>query len=561
MVQAQPAQPEDVAPDVLPGTLAECVGLTQQLRFAGENPLAAGVADLLNGLDAARLRMYDRVLLTAATKAAVAAAEGRHLRVVAQCLAAERDTSLGDASPHIKDPGPEGWGEEPLSQEHADRMFAQWQDPTEMAARCRREELRLGLRLSPAGMYAVAEQARQLDGPYVRARELMLEGILTRQQWFVLRKSTRAVPDELLAEVLELVLPKVAESTRRELQRHIDRVLAKLLPDRGALEHAKARKGRRVEVWHDEIDTEDADGKTIVRESALRAVSDPVQVHRIAQLIEGHARWMRDKARSEAKATEKDALLAMRAARKQHGKGSREHADAIAVWQEAKRRRQGVFKQGLAAWRFDALADLAERGTLVAHDGAPLIAKEREVLPVMVTSVQTAFGLADDPGELRGLGILPAPVVRDLVAAAKAWLVAIVDHTGQAVAVKRYKPTAAIRDWLIATKPTCVAPWCDSPVEWAEDDHLDEWRPPPDPERTESQPAGGPTSPDNLHPECKTTHQLKTHRHLDVVRDDDGGHTVITHSGHEYRREPHRLLPEIGKGWGATGDPDEPPPF
>ncbi|HEU4676599.1 MAG TPA: hypothetical protein VFS29_11455, partial [Motilibacteraceae bacterium] len=156
---------------------------------------------------------------------------------------------------------------------------------------------------------------------------------------------------------------------------------------------------------------------------------------------------------------------------------------------------------------------------------------------------------------------LPAPVVRDLVAAAKSWLVALVDGTGQAVAVKRYKPTAAIRDWLIATKPTCVSPWCDAPVEWAEDDHLDEWKPPPDPEKPESQPAGGPTSPDNLHPECKTTHQLKTAKHLDVIRDDDGSHTVITHSGHRYRREPHQPLPEIGKGWGTPRDPDEPPPF
>ncbi|MGN6330508.1 MAG: hypothetical protein ACTHOD_02515, partial [Motilibacteraceae bacterium] len=470
MVHGQAVQEKDVVPDVLPGSLAECVGLSQQLRFAGENPLATGVADLLNGLDGAKLRMYDRVLLTAATKAAVAAVEGRHLRPVAQCLAAERDGSLGDASPHIKDPGPEGWGEQPYSDQEADRMFAQWQDPTEMAARCRREELRLGMRLSPAGMYAVAEQARQLDGPYARARELMLQGVMTRQQWHVLRTSTRAVPEELLAEVLDLVLPQVEKTTTKELQRHIDRVLAKLLPDRGALEHEKARTGRRVEVWHDQVDTDDTDGRTLVRESTLRAVSDPTQVHRIAQLVEGHARWMRDKARSQAKATEKDAQLAMRAAWKQHGEGSPEHVAALEVWQEAKKRRQQVFKQGLSAWRFDALADLAERGTLAAHDGAPLVAKEREVLPVTVVSLETALGLADDPGELRGYGTVPAPVLRDLVAAAKSWIVAVVDKAGQALSVQRYKPTAAIRDWLIATKPTCASPWCDAPVEWAEDD-------------------------------------------------------------------------------------------
>ncbi|MGN6330403.1 MAG: hypothetical protein ACTHOD_01970, partial [Motilibacteraceae bacterium] len=195
-----------------------------------------------------------------------------------------------------------------------------------------------------------------------------------------------------------------------------------------------------------------------------------------------------------------------------------------------------------------------------AHDGAPLVAKEREVLPVTVVSLQTALGLANDPGELRGYGTVPAPVLRDLVAAAKSWLVAVVDKAGQTLSVQRYKPTAAIRDWLIATKPTCVSPWCDAPVAWAEDDHLDEWRPPPDPHDPQSKPAGGPTSGDNLHPECKTTHQLKTHRHLDVIRDHDGSHRTITHSGHEYRREPHRLLPEIGHGWG-TGEADGPPPF
>ncbi|MGN6245735.1 MAG: hypothetical protein ACTHQ3_18955, partial [Motilibacteraceae bacterium] len=339
MVHGQPVQEKDVDSDVLPGSLAECVGLTQQLRFAAANPLAAGVADLLNGLDGSRLRMYDRVLLASAVKAALAAAEGRYAQVVAQCLAAERDPSLGDASPAIKDPGPEGFGEEPFSQEHADRMWAEWQDPTEMAARCRREELRLGMRLSPAGMYAVAEQARQLDGPYARARELMLAGVMTRQQWHVLRTSTRAVPEELLEKVLDLVLPKVPTSTTRELQRHLDRVLAKLLPDRGALEHEKARTGRRVEVWHDQVDTDDDDGRTLVRESSLRAVSDPTQVHRIAQLVDGHARWMRDKARSGAKAAEQDAQLAMRAALKQHGEGSAEHVTALQVWQAAKEHR------------------------------------------------------------------------------------------------------------------------------------------------------------------------------------------------------------------------------
>ncbi|HEU4674528.1 MAG TPA: hypothetical protein VFS29_00955, partial [Motilibacteraceae bacterium] len=145
MVQAQPAQPEDVV-DVLSGSLPECDGLTQQLRFAIAKPLATGVADLLNSLDGTGLRMYDRVLLTAAVKAMLAAAEGRYAQVVAQCLAAEHDASLGDAAAHIADPGPEGWGEQPLSQEHADRMVAEWEDPALMAARCRREELRLGMR-------------------------------------------------------------------------------------------------------------------------------------------------------------------------------------------------------------------------------------------------------------------------------------------------------------------------------------------------------------------------------------------------------------------------------
>ncbi|MGN6246220.1 MAG: hypothetical protein ACTHQ3_21435 [Motilibacteraceae bacterium] len=161
-----------------------------------------------------------------------------------------------------------------------------------MAARCRREELRLGMRLSPAGMYAVAEQAASSTA-LTPARALMLAGVMTRQQWHVLRTATRAVPQELLEKVLDLVLPKVPTSTTRELQRHIDRVLAKLLPDRGARARDRAqgpsgrgvaRRGRPARHRR----------QRIVRDSTLRAVSDPTQVHRIAQLVEGHARWMRD---------------------------------------------------------------------------------------------------------------------------------------------------------------------------------------------------------------------------------------------------------------------------
>jgi hypothetical protein len=156
----------------------------------------------------------------------------------------------------------------------------------------------------------------------------------------------------------------------------------------------------------------------------------------------------------------------------------------------------------------------------------------------------TLDGSSDNPGYLRGFGILPAQSVRDL--AVSATLVPLPVPSG-VEPDPGYRPSAATKQFVQWRDLTCRAPGCDRPVEKSDVDH------------TVPYPCG-PTHPSNNKHYCRIHHLLKTFGGWLDAQLPDGTIVVKSPSGHIYSTEPHgaALFPALGQ---STGDLDIPPAF
>ena len=142
----------------------------------------------------------------------------------------------------------------------------------------------------------------------------------------------------------------------------------------------------------------------------------------------------------------------------------------------------------------------------------------------------TVFGLDDEPGELGGLGPVPASMARRLAAdaAAGAWRKVTVDPaTGTVIDVGRtpYTPSAALADLVRARDRTCRFPGCRQPARRCDLDHVVPW---PD----------GPTTAANLAALCRHHHRLKHQTQWTVRAGPDGGLTWTSPTGHSYDTSP-----------------------
>lgn len=101
----------------------------------------------------------------------------------------------------------------------------------------------------------------------------------------------------------------------------------------------------------------------------------------------------------------------------------------------------------------------------------------------------------DTPGYLPGFGPLPAEAVRDLAGRAR-----IRELRGPAdlKAEPRYRPSAALADFIRCRDLTCRFPGCDKPAEVCDFDHTVPWG------------LGGPTHPSNIKLLCRLHHLVKT---------------------------------------------------
>ncbi len=118
----------------------------------------------------------------------------------------------------------------------------------------------------------------------------------------------------------------------------------------------------------------------------------------------------------------------------------------------------------------------------------------------VIASLETLLGLSNDPGEIPGMGPIPAEIARELAADGR-WRAWITDAAGAVTATgsSGYVPSAALARLVRARERHCRFPGCRQPATRCDLDHAIPW-----PE--------GATTASNLGPLCRRHHNFKTSR-------------------------------------------------
>jgi hypothetical protein len=178
-------------------------------------------------------------------------------------------------------------------------------------------------------------------------------------------------------------------------------------------------------------------------------------------------------------------------------------------------------------------------GALPTHSGL------RPSIQVTV-SADTLLGLDDAPAELAGYGSITAETARRLAAdQSGTWRRLLTDpDTGSLLDISqfRYRPGRRLKDFVIAWDSRCAFPTCSQPGYRCDYEHIQPFR------------QGGRTSRSNGALACRRHNNCKINTGWSYRRDQDGGFTWTTATGHQYRGHPPDL-PIPGDAPGSTPRP------
>ena len=165
--------------------------------------------------------------------------------------------------------------------------------------------------------------------------------------------------------------------------------------------------------------------------------------------------------------------------------------------------------------RADALVDLLTGQTCTAPAST-----------VQVTVPLSTLLGGDQPGELAGIGPIPAPMARESAADGLwRWLATTDDGTLVDAGRRSYRPPAALADLLRGRDQTCRFPGCRQPARRCDLDH------------TVPYPAG-PTNANNLVSLCRHHHLLKHRAGWKVRQHPNGRLTWTSPAGRTYATRP-----------------------
>ena len=147
----------------------------------------------------------------------------------------------------------------------------------------------------------------------------------------------------------------------------------------------------------------------------------------------------------------------------------------------------------------------------------------------VIVSADTLLGLSQEPGFLNGGNPIHAELARILAAQGR-WRIFRADEHGQldAVSATRYRPSAALAEFLRTRYLTCTYPPCSVPSEAGDIDHVT-----PYPQ--------GDTTEGNLQSPCEHHHILKHEHGYMVKKHPDGTIEWTTPYGRTYYRKPDDL--------------------
>ncbi len=171
---------------------------------------------------------------------------------------------------------------------------------------------------------------------------------------------------------------------------------------------------------------------------------------------------------------------------------------------------------------------------------AELAAVSSAVIHVLAEQA-TVDGTSDDPGYLRGFGILPAESVRQVAKTAK---LKPLNVPTSVAPDPGYRSSAKNKEFMVWRDLTCRWAGCDKPAEKSDIDHTVPY-------------PHGPTHPSNTKPYCRIHHLIKTFGGWLDRQMPDGTIVLTSPAGHTYTTEPHgaAMFPTLAT---PTGELDLP---
>jgi hypothetical protein len=160
----------------------------------------------------------------------------------------------------------------------------------------------------------------------------------------------------------------------------------------------------------------------------------------------------------------------------------------------------------------------------------------------VIAEAATLSGESQAPGYLPGYGTVPPAMLREIAKTAK---LRPLNPSELSCPEGRYRPSAALAEYIRCRDMHCRFPGCDKPAEYCDIDHTIPWQ------------SGGPTHPSNLGLLCRSHHLLKTFwtgpTGWAEKQSSDGTITWTSPSGRRYTTTPGGALffPQLAA---STGD-------
>lgn len=312
------------------------------------------------------------------------------------------------------------------------------------------EEVSLALHISPYSARRRIDFAKMLHHRFTNTWQSLLRGDITEFKAVIMTEECVDVPDELIATIEAEVLPRAATLTPGRFRNAVRRIVLRLCPPTPL---------------------------DVAEEFARREVT--MQSHGVMSTI--------------------IATLPT--------------PDAITVWNaltaHAHAHSHPDDQRTMAHKRADALTALANDFSDLSDTDSGQVRQGRRHRgeALILIDLPTLLGLADNPGEIRGVGPIPAAAARLFAAHANSWRRFVTDPiTGHLLdyGTSTYRPPAQLRDFVIARDVTCRFPGCEVAAERCDLDHII----PFDHDNPET---SGATAAHNLQALCRRHHRLKTH--------------------------------------------------
>ena len=345
----------------------------------------------------------------------------------------------------------------------------------EVAAAIRMSELTAG------GRIMVADQ---LSGRLSLVADVLRAGDITYWHATAICEGVADLPDELAVWVAHRVLQRARRQTLSQLRASLRRAVMRAAPGRIRRDAEKARCEQDV-TW-----SALPDGQAELRMTA--GAADVLAVYKLVQ----------DAARKLG-AIEKTCELSRSAGQ-------------------------------LRVAALLALVTGTTTADFAGSDGGAVAARPYQVTVNVTMDLPTLLGLRDNPAELPGYGSLPPSIARGL-AADGAWRRLIHAPTSGEVldlGRLRYRPSAALADYVRTRDVTCIFPTCTRRAETCDLDHAIPHRP---------DGSGGATDRHNLHALCAKHHRIKHETGWTLRTSDTGPPVWISPFGRALSRRAVRL--------------------